>query len=88
MKLPNVVTLQVLLHTYCSPEPYPNDAPSYVRAYAWLHSNDLIKLEVSDNADGKSYWKIMPRGYALVRKLMDQRLPVEQTIWTFEDASE
>lgn len=71
MKLPNVVTMEFLLHSYHSSLPYPRPYPTHLEGRDWLLVNGLIRTDPC-RAD---VYDCTPRGNLLVRMLLDTPLP-------------
>lgn len=72
--LPNVLTLQILLHSYsiASPfEPDPRQAPAVKEAFSFLLREDLIKLDT----DKDDVYRTTNRANALIRHIMGTPLP-------------
>lgn len=78
-KLPNIITLQVLLHYYVRPvtwESVHGYARSSHDAETWLVEKDMITWHGEWDS-----WRVTARGAAFVEYLKDVPIPEKREIW-------
>lgn len=76
----NVVTLEVMLHHFYKPTPFPYDSPAVYDAHHMLVAEDMIKPVDFGPISRGTYltnYKTTERGRVFVNALMSVPLPVQ-----------
>lgn len=71
----NVLNLQILLHSYCSPTPFRNqEAPAVREGIAFLFQEKMI-----EHTEKSSVFAVTDKGEAYIRHIMC--IPFPRSVW-------
>lgn len=81
-----IIELQVLLHTYCTSDPYPHDTTAVRTALESLMSQGMIGIAAPSPSlfYSASSYEITPRGQFFVEHLKTLPLPRKIETYTME----